>query len=105
VALRRDGSLHVRISCPHGCRSGSRPSGVQIVSPHWLHVRSRSHGVTRYTQPALFNLKPGGHATVRIPLTKSQIRTLRRHGHTRARLKVTGQQIYQPRIIRTMRAR
>ena len=102
----RDGTLHVAVSCPNGCRpvpGGGRLQGMQLISPHWLHVVGKSRGVTRYTPFVPFSLRAGGRTVVRLPLTASQRAGLRRHPHTSVRLKVLLQHIYLPRIARTTR--
>jgi len=104
--LSRDGTLHVPVACPNGCQpdAGSL-EGIQIISPHWLHVIGKTRGVTRYAPFVPFSLKPGAHTVVRLPLTASQRATLRRHGKASVRLKVVLQDVYLPRVIRTARTR
>jgi hypothetical protein len=107
VILRNDGTLHVAVSCPNGCKvaPNSTNQGLGIISPHWLHVRSRSGGTTQFTPFAPFDVEPGKRETLKIRLTSSQIATLKRKGRTSGRLKAIGQQIYVPSITRTIRAR
>jgi hypothetical protein len=104
--LSRDGTLHVAVSCPSGCRpepGGGSLQGMQLISPHWLHVVSKTRGVTRYTPFVRFSLRAGERTVIRLPLTASQRAGLRRHPRTSVRLKVLLQNVYLPRIARTTR--
>jgi hypothetical protein len=104
--LSRDGTLHVAVSCPNGCRpEPGRGSlqGMQLISPHWLHVVGKTRGVTRYTPFVSFSLRAGARTVIRLPLTAAQRAGLGRHPHTSVRLKVVLQHIYLPRIVRTTR--
>jgi hypothetical protein len=105
--LRRDGTLHVAVSCPNGCRSdrGNSLSGIQIVSPHWLHVWSKDRrGNTRYSPFVPVNLQAGKRTVVRLPLTSHQRALLRRRHSVSVRLKVLLQNVYLPRVARTAHA-
>ena len=102
--LRRDGTLHVAVSCPKGCRPtlGAGQQGIQIVSPHWLHVRSKDrHGNVRYSPFVRVDLRAGKRTVVRLPLTSHQRALLRRRHSVSVRLKVLLQNVYLPRIART----
>ncbi len=103
--LSRDGTLHVAVACPNGCQPDGSSSlqGIQIISPHWLHVVGKTRGVTRYTPFVPFSLAPGGRTVVHLPLTASQRATLRRRGKASVRLKVLLQDVYLPHVIRTAR--
>jgi hypothetical protein len=104
--LSRDGTLHVAVACPNGCQPDGSSSlqGIQIISPHWLHVVGRTRNVVRYAPFVPFSLKPGGREVLHLPLTAPQRATLRRHGRARVRLKVLLQDVYLPSVIRTARA-
>jgi hypothetical protein len=104
--LGRDGTLHVAVACPNGCHpeTGASQQGIELISPHWLHVVGKTRGVTRYSPFVPFSLAPGKRTMVHLPLTASQRATLRRRGKTSVRLKVLLQDVYLPRVIRTARA-
>jgi hypothetical protein len=105
--LRRDGTLHLAVSCPNGCRStpGNDLSGIQIVSPHWLHVWDKTRsGSTRYSPFVPFSLQAGKRTVVRLPLTSHQRALLRRKHSASVRLKVLLQNVYLPRVARTAHA-
>jgi hypothetical protein len=102
----RDGTLHVAVSCPNGCRpepGGGNLQGMQLISPHWLHVVGKRGGATHYTPFVRFSLRAGGRTVIHLPLTASQRAGLRRHPRTSVRLKVLLQKVYLPRIARTTR--
>jgi hypothetical protein len=102
--LNRDGTLHLAVSCPKGCRPvpGTTQQGVQIVSPHWLHVWSKDRrGTIRYSPFVPVNLQAGKRTVVRLPLTSHQRALLRRRHSASVRLKVLLQNVYMPRVART----
>jgi hypothetical protein len=105
--LRRDGTLHVAVSCPNGCRPapGASLQGMQIISPHWLHLRSKDrHGNPRYSPFVRFDLQAGKRTVVRLPLTSHQRTLLRRRHSVSIRLKVLLQNVYLPRLVRIAHA-
>ena len=104
--LSGDGTLHVAVSCPHGCRPepGASQQGIQVISPHWLHVRGKSRGVVRYSPFVKVDLRAGRRTVVRLPLTSHQRALLRRHTHVSVRLKVLLQNVYLPRLVRQLRS-
>jgi hypothetical protein len=105
--LNRDGTLHVAVSCPKGCKPapGASQQGIQIVSPRWLHVRSKDrHGNVRYSPFVPVNLQAGKRTVVRLPLTSHQRALLRRRHSASIRLKVLLQNIYLPRVARIAHA-
>ncbi|MGZ4201595.1 MAG: hypothetical protein ACXVRH_06030 [Thermoleophilaceae bacterium] len=104
--LSRDGTLHVAVACPNGCQpdGSSSVQGIQIISPHWLHVVGKTRRVTRYAPFVPFSLAPGKRTVVHLPMTATQRATLRRRGKASVRLKVLLQDVYLPRVIRTARA-
>jgi len=105
--LRRDGTLHVAVSCPKGCRPtlGASQQGIQIVSPRWLHVWSKDkRGNIRYSPFVPVNLQAGKRTVVRLPLTSHQRALLRRRHSASIRLKVLLQNVYLPRLVRTAHA-
>jgi hypothetical protein len=102
--LRRDGTLHLAVSCANGCRSdrGNSLSGIQIVSPRWLHVWGKDRrGNVRYSPFVPVNLQAGKRTVVRLPLTSHQRALLRRRHSASIRLKVLLQNVYLPRVART----
>jgi hypothetical protein len=105
--LNRDGTLHLAVSCSSGCRSdrSNSLSGIQIVSPRWLHVwgKTRSDS-TRYSPFVPVNLQAGKRTVVRLPLTSHQRALLRRRHEVSIRLKVLLQNVYMPRVARTAHA-
>jgi hypothetical protein len=105
--LNRDGTLHLAVSCSSGCRSdrSNSLSGIQIVSPRWLHVwgKTRSDS-TRYSPFVPVNLQAGKRTVVRLPLTSHQRALLRRRHSVSVRLKVLLQNVYMPRVARTAHA-
>ena len=104
--LSRDGTIHVRIACPNGCRTlPGQGQGMTVISPSWLHVWSRRGGTTRYAPYVRFSLAPGRSTTLRLPTTRYQRAVIRRRGRVNLRLKVNAQNVYLPRIARTLRAR
>jgi hypothetical protein len=78
---------------------------MTVISPSWLHVWSRSGGTTRYAPYVRFSLRPGGSTTLRLPTTRYQRAVIRRKGRVSVRLKVNAQNVYLPRIARTLRPR
>jgi hypothetical protein len=105
--LNRDGTLHLAVACPAGCRSDrdNSLSGIQIVSPHWLHVWGRTRsGNIRYSPFVPVNLQAGKRTVVRLPLTSHQRDVLRRRHSVSVRLKVLLQNVYLPRVARTAQA-
>lgn len=96
--LGRDGRLRVRIACPEGCVSDP---GLTVISPRWLQFRSRG----RPMPWARFDLRPGGRATLRLPLTRHQQALVRRGGRVEVRLRAIGLNLYEPRVRRILRAR
>ena len=104
LRLRRDGTAHVRISCPNGCRA-DRGSGLQVFAPRWLHVVRQGRRSTTYARAIPFNLRPGGRATLRLALTARQRAIARRKRRVEIRLKAVGQHVYQPRMPRILFAR
>jgi hypothetical protein len=105
--LNRDGTLHLAVSCPNGCRPvpGAGTEGVEIVSPRWLHVWSRDRrGNIRYSPFVPVNLQAGKRTVVRLPLTSHQRALLRRRHSVSVRLKVLLQNVYLPRVARTAHA-
>ena len=104
--LSRDGTIHVRIACPNGCRTlPGQGQGMTVVSPRWLHVWSQTRGTTRYAPYVPFSLRAGGSTTLRLPTTRYQRSVIRRKGRVSVRLKINAQDVYLPRIARTLRAR
>jgi hypothetical protein len=102
--LRRDGTLHVAVACPNGCRPapGVSQQGIHIASPRWLHVWGRDRrGNIRYSPFVPVNLQAGKRTVVRLPLTSHQRALLRRRHSVSVRLKVLLQNVYLPRIART----
>jgi hypothetical protein len=105
--LRRDGTLHVAVACPNGCRPvpGATQQGMEIVSPRWLHVWSKDrHGNIRYSPFVKFDLQAGKRTVVRLPLTSHQRALLHRRHSASIRLKVLLQNVYLPRVARTAHA-
>ena len=105
--LRGDGTLHVAVACPQGCRPvpGASQQGIEIVSPRWLHVWSKDRrGNIRYSPFVKFDLQAGKRTVVRLPLTSHQRALLRRRHSASIRLKVLLQDVYLPRLVRTAHA-
>lgn len=105
--LRRDGTLHLAVSCLKGCRPvpGASQQGIEIVSPRWLHVWSKDRrGNVRYSPFVPVNLQAGKRTVVRLPLTSHQRALLRRRHSASIRLKVLLQNVYLPRVARTAHA-
>jgi hypothetical protein len=104
--LARDGTLHVAVACPNGCRPepGASLQGLELISPNWLHVWRRSGIHIRYSPFVPLSMPPGGRTVARLPLTARQRALLRRHRRVSVRLKVLFQDVYLPRVIRTARA-
>jgi hypothetical protein len=100
--LARDRTIHVPIRCPNGCRGRGSGNGMTIVSPRFLHVWSQTRTNTRYAPYVHFDLKPGGRATLRLPTTAHQRALIRRKRRVPVRVKTIGQNIYLPRIARTV---
>ena len=103
-ALGRDGRIHVPLACPNGCRSLAR-LGMTVISPRWLHVWKKTRRSTRYAPYVPFDIADGRRATLRLPTTRHQRRVIRRKGRVPVRLKINAQNVYLPRIARTLRAR
>lgn len=99
--LSRDRTIHVTVSCPNGCRS-LKGGGMTVISPRWLHVWSKTRFGTRYAPYRPFSLKPGGRATLRLPTTRRQRAIIRRKGRVPIRLKIVAQNVYLPRLARTL---
>ena len=104
--LRRDGTLHVAVRCPNGCRPepGASKQGIQIVSPHWLHVVSKRGSTVRYAPFVKVDLTAGRRTVVRLPLTSHQRALLRSRRRVSVRLKLLMQNVYLPRLARTAHA-
>ena len=102
--LSRDRTIHVPIACPNGCRARAR-QGMTVIAPRWLHVWSKTRLTTRYAPYVRFDLAPGRRTTLKLPTTRHQRRVIRRKGRVAVRLKVVAQDIYLPRIARTLRVR
>lgn len=102
--LGRGGRIHVPIACPNGCRA-ARGEGLTVIAPSWLHAWRRTRGVTQYRPYRAFNLRRGGRTVLELAATRRQRALIRRKGRVSVRLKVLGQNVYMPRIARTLRAR
>lgn len=102
--LSRDRTIHVPIACPSGCRAPAR-QGMTVIAPRWLHVWGKTRLTTRYAPYVRFDLAPGRATTLKLPTTRYQRRVIRRKGRVAVRLKVVAQDIYLPRVARTLRAR
>lgn len=96
--LSRDRTVHVPVSCPNGCRS-PKGQGMTFVSPHWLHAWSKTISNAPYRA---INVRPGGHVTLHLPTTARQRALIRRRRPVAVRIKIVAQNIYLPRIPRTL---
>ena len=76
---------------------------MTVISPRFLHVWSQTRTTTRFAPYRAINLKAGGRTTVKLPTTAHQRRLIRRKRRVSIRLKIVAQDIYLPRIVRTLR--